>query len=80
MGKRIAFSDPVKLTIIYGSATVNMIVERESYRKLRDVATSIDAPAWVTISGMLNDFDANAIEICVKAEAIDSIECADVNS
>ena len=80
MGKRISFSDPVKLVVIYGSATVNMIAERETYKELWNAVNSIDAPAWITIRGMLNDFDANATEICINVESIISIEYVEVNS
>ena len=80
MSKRIAFSDPVKLTILYGDCTVSIIVERQNYDQLNECITAVDAPVWVTVDGMINDFDANAIRICIKAKEIVSIECVDVNS
>lgn len=80
MGKRMSFSDPVKLTIIYGSSIVNMIAERQSYLEFCELATKVPCDEWITVCGMLNDFDANRNEICIRVETIDSIECTDVNS
>lgn len=80
MSKRISFSDPVRLTILYGACTVSMIAEREKYQNLCDAVAKIDAPQWVSIVGMINDFDANAIRMFIKIEEIVSIECTEVNS
>jgi len=80
MGRRISFSDPVKFAVIYsGTVLVDFIAERQDYVDFCETVTTIPCPEWVKISGMLNDFDANKTEICVKANSVVLIKCTDVN-